>query len=448
MPVPYIAQTDNTSVAPVKVMPVFDPKYKTTFAFTDQYGKRMFVTPSKAKNAVVKEDKRSKQEKEISQKRAQIDAQNQKEEREQQEAMQKLAGFGKFISPSTYVGPLLEDNDKSYLSNVAAGKGFGNGFVNFIFDMSSPFLFKGAGNVIGQETKYLFPRTKLYSDNALVNAYATLARQYNLPDKARLPYLIRRVKSNALDFTDDGNVILNGERFGHTNFTYDRPVVAHPDGSWDNAQQTLLINPRQLVKDNKFGSIEPSDMFTIQDPAEGLVISPKDVINITANPTSIRISSKNGIQTFSSTSLRQQELAALKADHQEYLDNFGKSSTPVSSSRNDVNRNYWDAVFNIQKRFGRPKVKDIRLLEQTTGLKSGISSTKDIPRFRAIKQSDLDNVLLDEMEDYINNLPVFNNGRRFDWRKWGDYEGVQYPYKNFFYDPATHAEDNFTFPTQ
>ena len=66
MPVPYIAQTDNTSVAPIKVMPVFDPKYKTTFAFTDQYGKRMFVTPSKAKNATVKEDKRSKHEKEIS----------------------------------------------------------------------------------------------------------------------------------------------------------------------------------------------------------------------------------------------------------------------------------------------------------------------------------------------------------------------------------------------
>lgn len=153
MPVPYIAQSDNTSVAPVKVMPVFDPKYKTTFAFTDQYGKRMFVTPSKAKNAVIKEDKRSKQEKEISQKRAQIDAQNQKEEREQQEAMQKLAGFGKFISPSTYVGPLLEDNGKSYLSNVAAGKGFGNGFINFAFDMSSPFLFKGAGSAVNKGTQ-------------------------------------------------------------------------------------------------------------------------------------------------------------------------------------------------------------------------------------------------------------------------------------------------------
>ena len=448
MPSPYIAQTDNTIVAPFKVMPVFDPKYKTTFAFTDQYGKRMFVTPSKAKNAVVKEDKRSKHEKEISQKRAQIDAQNQKEEREQQEAMQKLAGFGKFISPSTYVGPLFENNGKSYLSNVAAGKGFGNGFINFAFDMSSPFLFKGAGNVIGEEPKYLFPRTKLYSDNALVNAYATLARRYNLPDKARLPYLIRRVKNDALDFTDDGNVILNGGRFRHTNFSYDRIVAPHSSGSWDKAQQTLLINPREFVKNNKFGSIEPSDMFTLQDPTEGLVVSPSDIINITANPTSTRLSTQHGIQTFSSTPLRKQELAALKADHQEYLDNFGKRFKLAKNSRNGVNRNYWDAVFDIQKKFGRPKVKDVRLLEQTTGLKSGISSTRDIPRFRDIKQSDLNNVLPDEMEDYVNNLPVFNNGRRFNWRKWDDYEGVQYPYKNFFYDPATHAEDNFTFPTQ
>lgn len=444
----YTTQSDNTSVVPFKVMPVFDPKYKTTFAITDQQGKRMLVTPGKAKNAVIKEDKRSKQEQEISQKRAQIDAQNQREEQEQQEAMQKLAGLGKFISPSTYIGPLFENNGKSYLSNVATGKGFGNGFINFAFDMSSPFLFKGFGNVVGEETKYLFPRTKLYSDNALVNAYATLARRYNLPDKARLPYLIRRVKNDALDFTDDGNVILNGGRFRHTNFSYDRIVTPHSSGSWDKSQQTLLINPREFVKNNKFGSIEPSDMFTLQDPAEGLVVSPSDIINITANPTSTRLSTQHGIQTFSSTPLRQQELAALKADHQEYLDNFGKRFELARNSRNGVNRDYWYAVFDIQKKFGRPKVKDVRLLEQTTGLKSGISSTKDIPRFRAIKQSDLDNVLIDDMEGYINSLPKFGNNKRFNWRKWSDYEGVQYPYKNFFYDPATHAEDNFTFPTQ
>lgn len=444
----YTTQSDNTSVVPFKVMPVFDPKYKTTFAITDQQGKRMLVTPGKAKNAIIKEDKRSKQEQEISQKRAQIDAQNQREEQEQQEAMQKLAGLGKFISPSTYIGPLFENNGKSYLSNVAAGKGFGNGFINFAFDMSSPFLFKGFGNVVGEETKYLFPRTKLYSDNALVNAYATLARRYNLPDKARLPYLIRRVKNDALDFTDDGNVILNGGRFRHTNFSYDRPVVSHSSGSWDKAQQTLLINPREFVKNNKFGSIQPSDMFTLQDPAEGLVVSPSDIINITANPTSTRLSTQHGIQTFSSTPLRQQELAALKADHQEYLDNFSKRFELARNSRNGVNRDYWYAVFDIQKKFGRPKVKDVRLLEQTTGLKSGISSTKDIPRFRAIKQSDLNNVLVDDMEEYINSLPKFGNDRRFNWRKWSDYEGVKYPYKNFFYDPATTAEDNFTFPTQ
>ena len=95
------------------------------------------------------------------------------------------------------------------------------------------------------------------------------------------------------------------------------------------------------------------------------------------------------------------------------------------------------------------KPKSMKLMhKQTTRLKSGISSTEDIPRFRAIKQSDLDNVLIDDMEEYINSLPVFGNNRRFNWRKWGDYEGVQYPYKNFFYDPATPAEDNFTFPTQ
>lgn len=334
---------------------------------------------------------------------------------------------------------------KTWGEQVAQSTGMPEGLGEFTNPgfVTGPFVY----NTI-RDIKYLFPRTKLYSDNTLVNVYATLARRYNLPDKARLPYLIRRVKNDTLDFTDDGNVILNGGRFRHTNFSYDRIVAPHSSGSWDKAQQTLLINPREFVKNNKFGSIEPSDMFTLQDPDEGLVVSPNDIINITANPTSTRLSTQHGIQTFSSTPLRQQELAALKADHQEYLDNFGKRFELTRNSRNGVNRDYWYAVFDIQKKFGRPKVKDVRLLEQTTGLKSGISSTKDIPRFRAIKQSDLNNVLVDEMEGYINSLPTFGNNRRFNWRKWSDYEGVKYPYKNFFYDPATRAEDNFTFPTQ
>lgn len=302
-----------------------------------------------------------------------------------------------------------------------------------------------ATNNIKNELKYLFPKAKLYSDNSAVNAYATLARRYNLPDKARLPYLIRKVNSNKLDFSDSGDLILNG-RFSHTNFTYDRPVVSHDKGVWDNAEQTLLISPRKIVRENKFGSVEPSDMFTVEDPQGGLKVSTNDVINITANPTSIRQSTKNGIQTFSSPALRQQELKQLKAEQQAYLDNFGKRFKMAKDTRRDFNNDYWDAVFSIQSKFGRPKVKDVKLLEDITGLKSGISDIKDASIFRALNREQIMSTPLSDVDDMIKSLPKFGNNRRFRWDKYTDYRGVAFPYKNFFYDPATPTESKFVFP--
>lgn len=97
----------------------------------------------------------------------------------------------------------------------------------------------------------IYANNRLYSNNPYVNLYATYARRFDLPDKARLPYLIRRVKSDELPFIEDGNIQLNGPRFKHTNFTYDRPVISHNKGKWDSAQQTYIINGRNLIKVNK-----------------------------------------------------------------------------------------------------------------------------------------------------------------------------------------------------
>lgn len=302
---------------------------------------------------------------------------------------------------------------------------------------------KNIGNSLKSELQFL--NSNLYSDNPVINAYATLARRYNLPDKARLPYLIRRVKSNQLDTDNSGNVILNGRRFSHTNFTYDRPVVSHSKGSWDNTQQTLLINPRNIVKNNKFGSIEPSDMFTIKDPERGLVVSPRDVINITANPTSIRLSKKYGIRTISSDELRNQELKALKKDHDAYVQNFGKRFKLARGSRTEINRDYWNAVHDLQKLYGKPKIKDVRLLEKLTGQKSGISDLSDLQNFKNVSRDRILNTPISEIDQVIDNLPKFGNGRRFNWTNYNDQNGITFPYTNFFYDPATPAESLFKF---
>ena len=426
-------QSDNTRVVqkPI-VLPIKHRLKPDEVLLTDRNtGEKILV---KTPNVTIVPDRRSDYQRQQSQNKAQQLYKQREEEREQKERMEALQGFFTFTLPSTYIGPVFNSNGKPYLDNVLSGEGSGSADVNLAIDLLTPFGPKGISkgyNLASRELKYLFPKTKLYSDNSIINAYATLARRYNLPDKARLPYLIRRVKSKDLDFTDDGMVILNGSRFGHTNFTYDRIVVPHNKGKWDAAEQTLLINPRDLVRNNKFGSIEPSDMFTIQDPAEGLSVPPKDVINITANPTATRQSAQHQIQTFSNSALKTQELAQLLSEHQAYLQNFGKRFQFTKDARNLSNRDYWDAVFDIQKKFGRPKVKDIRLLEQVTGLKSGIQDIKDLPIFRNLTQ-----------EEIINNLPRFGNNRVFK----GNNSGITYPYKNFFYDPSTPAESKFVFP--
>lgn len=312
-----------------------------------------------------------------------------------------------------------------------------------IITLGQQIPWKNIGNSLKSELQFL--NSNLYSDNPVINAYATLARRYNLPDKARLPYLIRRVKSNQLDTDNSGNVILNGRRFSHTNFTYDRPVVSHSKGSWDNTQQTLLINPRNIVKNNKFGSIEPSDMFTIKDPERGLVVSPRDVINITANPTSIRLSKKYGIRTISSDELRNQELKALKKDHDAYVQNFGKRFKLARGSRTEINRDYWNAVHDLQKLYGKPKIKDVRLLEKLTGQKSGISDLSDLQNFKNVSRDRILNTPISEIDQVIDNLPKFGNGRRFNWTNYNDQNGITFPYTNFFYDPTTPAESLFKF---
>ena len=69
--------------------------------------------------------------------------------------------------------------------------------ANLGFDVIVPFTPKAikGGITVAKELPYLFPKTRLYSDNPVVNAYATLARRYDLPDKARLPYLIRKIQN-------------------------------------------------------------------------------------------------------------------------------------------------------------------------------------------------------------------------------------------------------------
>lgn len=80
--------------------------------------------------------------------------QNQKQ-RDQENALNTLGAFTTFIMPSTHIGPLFRNNDKSYTDNWLSGEGSGSTVGNIAIDMLTPFatgvvnrgasLFKGAG---------------------------------------------------------------------------------------------------------------------------------------------------------------------------------------------------------------------------------------------------------------------------------------------------------------
>lgn len=301
---------------------------------------------------------------------------------------------------------------------------------------------KATAKAAKNEVSYInrISKSRLYSDNPIVNTYATYARRYNLPDKARVPYMIRRVKSDELPSINNGRITMSGGRFKHTNFTYDRPVVSHRKGKWDTAQQTYLINGRKLVSENKgnWGSIEPSDMFTIQDPKGGLTVPTKDVILVSGHKGLLGQAKASGIKIATSPQLQRIEKSITP---RQSLGRFNLAG----GERRHYNTPYWIDVNNIVKEYGTPKLKDVRLLEEITGLKSGVSKLNN----NAIKiindAKGFDKLSLNEAEQVMNQ--TYPNGRVVNFTNDREtYVTSQLPYNNLFYDPTTYAESNYVFP--
>lgn len=301
---------------------------------------------------------------------------------------------------------------------------------------------KATARAAKNEVSYInrISKSRLYSDNPIVNAYATYARRYNLPDKARVPYMIRRVKSEEFPSINNGRITMSGGRFKHTNFTYDRPVVSHRKGKWDTAQQTYLINGRTLVSENKgnWGSIEPSDMFTVRDPKGGLTVPTKDVVLVSGHKGVLSQAKASGIKTATSPQLQSREASITP---RESLGRFNFAG----GERRHYDTPYWISVNDIVKEYGTPKFKDVRLLEKMTGLKSGVSKL-DKNAMKIINDAKgFDKLPLNEAEQVMKQ--TYPNGRGVNFiNDRESYITSELPYNSLFYDPATHAEVNYVFP--
>ena len=141
----------------------------------------------------------------------------------------------------------------------------------------------------------------------------------------------------------------------------------------------------------------------------------------------------------------QAKASGIKIATSPQLQRIEKSITPrqslgrfnlASGERRHYNTPYWIDVNNIVKEYGTPKLKDVRLLEEMTGLKSGVSKLNN----NAIKiindAKNFDKLSLNEAEQVMNK--TYPNGRSVNFTNDREtYVTSQLPYNNLFYDPTT-----------
>ena len=309
-------------------------------------------------------------------------------------------------------------------------------------------LYRLGKQAFKEELPYLstIAKSRLYSDNPIINTYATYARRFNLPDKARLPYLIRRWKPEEIQPIINNELQINGSRLGHTNFTWDRAVISHNKGKWDKGAQTLLINPRELIARNKnnWGSIEPMDMFTITDNGNGFRVPTKDVTIISGNLNTLADAASNNIRTATSKLLQQDEKRIAK-DIGESLGRFNLNRDP----RRGFDSNMYNHANEIIKHFGFPKIKDVKLLEKLTGLKSHTVPFDKQKKAFIEKLKNFKNLSLNEAEELLENNSNFPNGTPINITSAESIDKrnlTKFDFNNLFYDPTTMAEYLFFNP--
>lgn len=159
---PLVIQSDNTRVA----KPIIERKiqYKLKpgeLFFTDRNtGKKILIKP---RNETISTDRRNTYQKKQDEKRTQQLHRQYEEDKKQEEGMKNLQGFLTFVSPSTYIGPIFNNNGKSYTENVMSGEGTGDVAGNVAIDILTPFA-------IGGITKGIQAGNRLYRIRQLSKA--------------------------------------------------------------------------------------------------------------------------------------------------------------------------------------------------------------------------------------------------------------------------------------
>ena len=146
--------SDNTRVA----KPIFVEKIKykpksNEFFFTDRRtGKKTLL---KKKDETVSTDNRNNYQKQQDWNRAKQIQKQQEQDKNYEKGIETINSLTKLVQPSTYIGPIFNDNGKSYTDNLISGEGTGDLAGNTAIDLLTPFAVGGAKSLATGSTKII-----------------------------------------------------------------------------------------------------------------------------------------------------------------------------------------------------------------------------------------------------------------------------------------------------
>ena len=157
----FIAQSDNTRVAKPIIQERIPYKLKPNeFYFVDKKtGKRII---GRQKQEVISSDNRTTNQRKQDQARTKQIQKKQEADKNYNEGLKTIGALTTLAMPSTYIGPVFNNNGKSYLDNIISGEGTGDAAGNLAIDLATPLAISKVSKIaqtvpktVGQ--KYVAP---------------------------------------------------------------------------------------------------------------------------------------------------------------------------------------------------------------------------------------------------------------------------------------------------
>ena len=236
----------------------------------------------------------------------------------------------------------------------------------------------------------------------------------------------------------NGKLKLGQDKNLLVNLTTDVPFRLHKHYSHLPGGEYIFVRP-EAFKGRRFLSLEPSDSFLLND--SDLLIEPQYVEILTGNKDIIPSLESMGFKVHTTPQLQKLHTEVHTQHQTGPLVKIANWRT-ASSDQTALHRQLVDEY--ISKHLGRPTLKHYKDLEARTGLQAGVTNNEG-------QWNQYENLF---SEDYIKTLPIeeatvftFPNGREVsvaDILPRGNQSALdirhRIPYKNVFYDPASHVE--------